>query len=273
MGTRTKAWCFTINNPVDDKIPQGWDYAYLVYQKERASTGTPHLQGYVFWSSRKQLSTCKNICDTAHWEPTKGTALQNKAYCTKADTRIAGPWEFGEPQGPSQGKRNDLIDLYDAIESGSTRRQLYKNNTAAAYKYVAGISMHIALIRPKRPLTHSVELHVGPTGTGKTRYCKDSFPLHWQLPLRQGTTLWFDGYDGHKVALIDDFKGEMPLSSLLQLLDMYVIAVPIKHGHTWWKPELVIITSNYPVKEWYNYTNRQESYDALNRRINKVVQY
>jgi len=273
---RSAGWCFTINNPDDIALPKQWSERcqYLVYQEEQGANGTSHLQGYIFFTVRKTFDWIKRLCPTAHWEAAKGSAEQNKAYCTKADTRKSGPWEIGQlPKDKGQGARSDLKRLYSAIEGGASRRKLFKEHTSCSYKYTSGISMHISLVKPPPPTSHAVELHVGPTGTGKTRFCNDTYPDHWATPLRQGKALWFDGYDGHKVVLIDDYNGEMPLVNLLRLLDRYVIQVPVKHGHAWWRPELVIITSNYELDTWYNYDNRQESLAALKRRITKVVRY
>ena len=73
--SRSRGFCFTINNPVDDTLPQTWPYEYLVYQKEEApTTKTPHLQGYVYFKSARTLAQMKKLDAGAHWIAAKGTA-------------------------------------------------------------------------------------------------------------------------------------------------------------------------------------------------------
>ena len=51
MAYQSRAWCFTLNNPVRDNIPEDWfmakDVVFVTWQLEKGSqTGTYHLQGY-----------------------------------------------------------------------------------------------------------------------------------------------------------------------------------------------------------------------------------
>lgn len=99
---------FTIFTPT-------WNHAILSHasitraavQKEKApETGREHFQGYVALKSPMRLSGVKTLLgdDTAHLEPCKGSPLQSWEYCTKEDTRVDGPWTYGDaPKG--QGNR------------------------------------------------------------------------------------------------------------------------------------------------------------------------
>ena len=81
---------------------------YAVGQLERGSeTGRLHLQYFVQMERSRRLAHMRTvICDRSHWEPMYGSVAQARAYATKEDTRVEGPWEFGLMS--SVGKRRGL---------------------------------------------------------------------------------------------------------------------------------------------------------------------
>lgn len=94
-------WCFTLNDPQDLLNPEQWpDCEYCLYQLELGEeTGMPHLQGFVKFRVAKRMATVKEQVpelQRAHLEGRRGTIRQAIDYCRKNDTRLEGPWEFGE---------------------------------------------------------------------------------------------------------------------------------------------------------------------------------
>lgn len=88
--TRTRRWCFTINNPTETAkdfvkgLERRWSVRYAVVGEEVApSTETPHLQGYVEFESPATFKQMKARLEGAHLEESKGSAKQNRTYCTK----------------------------------------------------------------------------------------------------------------------------------------------------------------------------------------------
>jgi len=118
-------------------------------------------------------------------------------------------------------------------------------------------------------------LFCGTTGAGKSRaaraFSKDDY---WCSPIGPGG--WCDGYMGQPTALFDDFGGKFEgwrLSDVLRITDRYVGRVPIKGGFTMWRPERILITTNFHPREWYDYEKRGEQYLALKRRFTAVYYY
>lgn len=66
----------------------------FTFQLERSASGRLHFQGTASLVTKHRLSEIKNILgdDTVHVSRCKDWAASIK-YCSKADTRIAGPWD------------------------------------------------------------------------------------------------------------------------------------------------------------------------------------
>lgn len=59
----------------------------------------------------------------------------------------------------------------------------------------------------------------------------------------------------------------MRLVDVLRLLDIYPVQVPIKGSFVYLHATVIIITTNVPLEDWYDYTRRKDSYEAMKRRI------
>lgn len=116
-------------------------------------------------------------------------------------------------------------------------------------------------------MLRSVTVFWGPTGTGKTRRA-------WELggldayPKIPNTKFW-DGYQGQKVVIIDEFRGDVSMSNLLRWFDRYPVLVEIKGGSTILCAEVIYITSNLSPREWYRDLD-EATVDALLRRLDVV---
>lgn len=286
MGAPVRSWCFTINNPIDDQLPGTWDnIKFCKWQKEVGASGTPHLQGVVLFDKPIRLAgffhrlslhmtyaALKKMCPTAHWEPKKGTWPQAIAYCSKEETRVAGPWTIGDT--PQPGARTDLAGMRGLAESRKRLRDMDNEELAQVNRNNKVFFALRAQFPPsENAAKREVVLYVGKPGIGKTTQARSGLDLGvdlWMLPV--GKDVWFDGYDGHETVLMDDFVGQFALSQLLRLLHSYVEQVPVKGGFTWWNPKKIIITSNMHPSRWYDYAKRTEHYKALCWRITKVYE-
>jgi len=265
-------YCFTINNPT--QTPQELYDAfeplckYLVVQKEQGLSGTVHYQGYIELNKTMRHAGLSKIV-RAHYAARAGTREQARDYCMKEDTRIEGPWEFGE-FGKTRGARSDLDSVARLVQEGKTNKEIYEISPGTTLRYLTHINKLRSIFRPNGT---GVEVHLlyGPPGTGKTRFCYDTHPELWAVPL--GKNLWFDNYQNEENVLLDDFSGQLSLTDCLRLLDRYVIQVPIKGGFVWWNPMKIMITTNVHPRDWYDYSSRSDSYLALQRRIHFVWEF
>nr|AHC72255.1 master replication initiator protein [Faba bean necrotic yellows virus]AHC72263.1 master replication initiator protein [Faba bean necrotic yellows virus] len=95
MARQVICWCFTLNNPLSP-LSLHDSMKYLVYQTEQGEAGNIHFQGYIEMKKRTSLAGMKKLIPGAHFEKRRGTQGEARAYAMKEDTRIEGPWEYGE---------------------------------------------------------------------------------------------------------------------------------------------------------------------------------
>lgn len=75
--------------------------------------------------------------------------------------------------------------------------------------------------------------------------------------------MWLEGYQGEEVMLLDDFRGQVPLTEVLRLTHEYRSRQNVKGTSCDANPAIVVFTSNYPYTEFWP----SESKDPLERRI------
>lgn len=207
----------------------------------------------------------------AHLEPMRGTPLDSKVYCSKQDLE---PFEYGIL--PTPGKRSDLADACQALKDGMTLKELTEEHAVVVVKFFKGLTVLRSLrAGPRDPdaLPPTVYWLYGKTGTGKTRSawelgCAVSAPSEvWFAP---AGTQWFDGYDGQRVAIFDDFRAKgTKFEFLLRLTDRYPLQVPFKGGFVNWKPDFIIFTTPHSISHTFEarQTHRPEDVAQLERRV------
>lgn len=275
----SRCWCWTINNPdgTPEDLLQTLQQCPLIrfatFQLEVGSNGTPHMQGYTELSSPRRLSFMSALLPRAHLETRRGSREQAIAYCNKEATRQAGPWTMGTTES-RQGQRTDLDRGVELVNDGGLKR-LRAEDPSLFVRYSRGFeALARSRILDPRPTPPEVILLYGPTGCGKTRWFYDNTDLDtaYRMPLTTG--FWFDGYDEHDDVLIDDFAGaasHITLAHLLQLLDRYPIRVPVKGSFIDWVPKRIMVTTNIHPRLWYDYSKREEHYNALARRFTRLL--
>lgn len=281
VNDNARAWAEALMEYTYNNEKQG--IRYICGQLEVApETGNLHFQGYIQLSRTQRMSWLKNhVHATAHFEAQKAPSNdQAREYCMKEETR-APDSEFIElgiyKKGRiGRGARNDLTKIKEAVKAGMTQKELADNHLNEYAKYYRFFDKMRGLYRPQaHPEGVEVILHYGEPGTGKTRLAEEENPGVFVTPINNGT-LWIDGYDGQETVLLDDFAGSLSkyaLTNTLRLLDRYPIQVPVKGSFVWWQPKKIIVTTNIHPFRWYDWTNRQNQYQALWRRFTKVIYF
>lgn len=251
---------FSANFEIGTKIK------YLIMGKETCpKTKKLHIQGFMILHNPvvngKKILNSVGFDNTVHIEPAVAGIDKNIAYCSKDNDYL----EFGQkPVG--SGKRTDLDIVKNVISTGGGMKEVI--GVATNYQSLKMGEFLLKYNEKKRPIEKiKVYWYYGPAGSGKTRAVWDKHDINEIFRPFGKEYKWWEGYDGHKIILLDDFRVEdCSFVRLLQLLDIYPFKVETKGGSREAHYTTVYVTApNDAVTTWANET--KEGLDQLTRRI------
>lgn len=265
MNNTSRNFCFTAYNKeeIDYAINCNDIIKYLCYGIEICpTTGREHYQGYLELKKSMRITGVKKLFgpnSNTHFEYRRGTADEAINYCRK-DGKFS---EHGERA--KQGERTDLIKLKDTLDKPNvTLKQIADEHFTEFLKYTKGIMTYRSISTTQRDWPVNLEIHIGPTNCGKSHYAKTTYPNAYWMMKPNGSSVYFDGYDGQDTIVLDEFYGWLPWDLLLRLCDKYPLKLQVKGGSTECLVRNVIITSNTNVCDWYP---NIKDIDPLIRRI------
>jgi hypothetical protein len=286
------------------KCMKSWpDVTYICFGFEVApETGMMHVQGYVEFDTRKQLSTLKNLgrpsgvntyyawTQQIHWEPIRHVDnwMEARNYCHKPETPKEDLFEWnnnGEVGGrydrvrskQKQGKRTDLDLIRDEIVAKRIKTTTdLENYHGLTFQGLAFGDRLLRNVKPTRTSVPDVYWFHGRTGVGKSRWVHE-FADRLELTRGYKTWIafdsklkWFDGYNGQEIVLFDDFRGgECSFNTLLRITDRYITRVEIKGATTWWYPKIILFTSSKNVTASFSNIADTENVDQFVRRVER----
>jgi len=248
-----RAWVFTWNNytPEDEQyikdiiVPQA---RYLVYGKERApDTGTPHLQGYVYFESRRQRKGVHRLFKNNYVNAANGTTEENFAYVSKDGNVL----EFGDKpmsasDARSKGGQGNKRRYEDALANAKKGKFSNIEESDPQLWILHGTRLESLYTPDTKPIDGDLqhEWWVGASGTGKSRLLWELYPTHYGKSLNK----WWDGYKYEDVVAIEEWspKNDCTASSLKIWADRYPFKGEIKGGCIQKvRPTKIIVLSNY----------------------------
>ena len=297
--TQARKWTLVINNPLE----AGLDHAaireilhrfapsYFCMADEIATTGTYHTHIFLLAPSPIRFSTIKNRFPTAHIEKAYGSAKANRAYILKeghwadtdkAETSVSGTFEeWGDLPAEKEEEAPEMFKLIQDLRAGKSVMEIIEDNPKLAFRIREIETLRQAILEEKYSAENralEVTYLYGASGTGKTRgifekHDRKSICRITDYGSRNGVR--FDAYHCQDVLVLEEFHSQIPISAMLNYLDIYPLTLPARYTDRIACYTKVYITSNIPLEEQYRDIQRyqMETWRAFLRRVQNVIEY
>ena len=118
----------------------------------------------------------------------------------------------------------------------------------------------------------------GDSGTGKTRSIYEKHPPEdiYRITDYSGQSgARFDDYHGEPIIVFEEFHSQVPISAMLNFLDIYPLRLPARYRDRVACFDTVYITSNIPLEDQYRdiQKHEMETWRAFLRRIHTVTEF
>jgi len=244
-------WCFTLNNYGQWDIEQlkAIECKYLVLGYEVApTTGTPHIQGFIQFNSRKRTTTVGNILPAGcAFYASDGTAFQGADYCRKGGDF----YEQGiAPNPPGVAGGLATAEKWEEVWRLAKEGRVEEIPPDIRLRYYSTI-LRVAKDFMQKPqsLDHVSGTWIyGETGSGKTHAVVTQFPDRYIKPLNK----WWDGYQGESIVHLDEICPSHTAwiaPYLKKWADKWPFDAEVKGGALQLRPARIIVTSNYSILE------------------------
>ena len=297
--TQARKWALVINNPLEAgldhaairEILRRFAPSYFCMADEVATTGTYHTHIFLLAPSPIRFSTIKNRFPTAHIEKAYGSAKANRAYILKegqwadtdkAETSVSGTFEeWGDLPAEKEEEAPEMFKLIQDLRAGKTVMEIIEDNPKLAFRIREIETLRQAILEEKYGAENralEVTYLYGASGTGKTwgifeTHDRKSICRITDYGGRNGVR--FDAYHCQDVLVMEEFHSQIPISAMLNYLDIYPLTLPARYTDRIACYTKVYITSNIPLEEQYRDIQRyqMETWRAFLRRVQNVIEY
>jgi hypothetical protein len=288
----------TLNNPtaeelatIEEKFKNGQveHLAAAIFAKEHwtgPEGSTPHLQFFIRFTkdiifspewkaehglSRAHIASC-DMSNQANWDYCKKETSRKEPHNPEWGEEV---WfTFGNPDDGDlgkQGQRTEINEITQRIKDGWSLDKIIAAYPHVYCKFHAGIDKMFVALQPRRARIYPrVLVLYGETGTHKSHMAHELCESLEENYFQKDPSMekWWSGYSNQKVMMIEEFTGNIPLKTLLQLLDCYPLQLQTKGSSCKIQVNTIVICSSIPPWEWYqNMDHSQGKIAQLQRRI------
>ena len=296
---QSRRWNLTINNPQN----AGFDHdliiekmlmfnpTYFCMADEIGAEGTYHTHMYFCTKSPVRFSTIHRRLPVAHIEKAIKSSFANREYFTKtgkwsdtpkAQTTVEGTfYEWGEIPTEAEEESPGMFEVLKCVQAGMSNVEIIRQKPSLAFR-LKNIDEVRDALQAERFMQENRQIMVsylwGDSGTGKT---KSIFEKHDPRDICRITDyggkngIRFDSYHGQSVLVFEEFHSQIPIATMLNLLDVYPLQLPARYHDRTACYTTVYITSNIALEEQYQalQITEPETWNALMRRISRIVEF
>lgn len=240
----------------------------MVYGKEVGESGTPHLQGYVYYGTLKSFKQVQKQIPRAHIEVQRGSFDQAIDYCKKDgsfEERGEAPVSAKKAglRGVAKRKAKNQAVLDQPLEELVREGVISINEVPVIKKAKLILEQEGDAVQ-----TEGVrgEWYWGPPGVGKSHKARTEHPEAYI----KAQNKWWCGYGGEDVVLLDDLDTNVLGHYLKIWADKWKCYGEVKGGKVALKHTKIIVTSNYRIEDLW--CDDEELMKAIKRRF-KVTHF
>ncbi|CAJ85967.1 replication protein [Malvastrum yellow mosaic alphasatellite] len=198
-------WCFTVfftASFAPDLVPlfENTHVSYACWQEEESpTTRRRHLQGYLQLKGERTLNQVKSIFGDLkpHLEKQRARKTDEACdYCMKEETRVSGPYEFGDycPSGSHKRRQRESVirspvrmaeenpSLFRRVKAKIAEEDFHKTTREIEILNLKSWQLRLNTLLERAPDDRTIFWVYGPTGgEGKSTFARDLY--------RSGT--WF----------------------------------------------------------------------------------
>lgn len=240
-------------------------------------TGTPHHQAFMYMHKdttygKRSLGNLGAMFGTVHCnvEPMFGKITDSESYCAKDNAGKLIKWG----SEPMQGARGDVDEAKEKIMKGDmTADEVAVENPGFFHQYGRTLDRieAIALRQRYRTWMTVCNYYTGATSTGKSHAVFEGFDpkTHYVKNLNED---WWDGYKGQPIVIFNEFRGQIPFSEMLDLIDKWPKTVKwrCKEPVPFLAREIRIASIKRPEDVYVNQDHTGEPWGQWTRRV-KVI--
>lgn len=297
---QSRSWQLTIPHPdlmglthevLREKL-QVLNAGYYCMVDEIGEGGLYHTHVYIYRNSPIRQSRIERLFPNVHHEKCDGTALENRDYLLKtgkwadtkkADTTVEGTFEeAGDIPLPSDEKSPQKAAILKALIDGRTPLEIVRDDPSLIFQFQKIEHLSDALFTEKHGYDMrdiKVSYLFSASGAGKTF---SVFQKHPANEICRITTynngskkILFDSYHGQPVLVFEEFRSQIPISEMLNYLDIYPLQLPARYYDRTAAYTQVYITSNLPLEQQYQIIQSEspETWRSFCRRITEVIEF